>query len=310
MKKFLCYDTNDVANGKIDVDNRGVLKSAGSSTQADWNVTDSADPAFIKNKPFGDVAGVTVFSEYVPSSTGTDDSGNSTFTFTSDNVVEMTTPILVDILLQIEGNGAKTYSNIPGGVHWDNSEHWTATFDTTGLPFTAVLYSGYSGGTTVVVTSLDGSYINGINIKDMERSSVVKINKKYIPDAAQSDWNETDSSDPAFILNKPEIPNGVTWFSASGTQNNMVIKKGENWNNGTAVNGTELMNVFKKGICRCNVTLTECSSTCESIGTIVSCREFVVCGSNRVGAVIACYIDSTGGGNANPVTVEASVQKL
>ena len=31
MKKFLCYDTNDVASGKIDVDSRGVLKSAGSS---------------------------------------------------------------------------------------------------------------------------------------------------------------------------------------------------------------------------------------------------------------------------------------
>ena len=26
MKKFLCYDTNDVANGKIDVDSRGMLK--------------------------------------------------------------------------------------------------------------------------------------------------------------------------------------------------------------------------------------------------------------------------------------------
>ena len=309
MKKFLCYDTNDVANGKIDVDSRGVLKSAGSSAQPDWNVTDSADPAFIKNKPFGDVPGVIVFSEYTPSSTGTDDSGNSTFTFTSDNVVEMTTPILVDILLQIEGNGAKTYSNIPGGVHWDNSEHWTATFDTTGLPFTAVLYSGYSGGTTVVVTSLDGSHINGINIKDMERSSAVKIDKKYIPDAAQSDWNETDSSDPAFILNKPEIPNGVTWFSASGTKDNMVIKKGKDWNNGTALYGRELLNVFEKGVCRCKVTLTACGSAYESIGTIIGCREFIACGSNKVGASIACYVDFTGGGNAEPTTVEASVIK-
>ena len=26
MKKFLCYDTNDVATGKINVDNRGILK--------------------------------------------------------------------------------------------------------------------------------------------------------------------------------------------------------------------------------------------------------------------------------------------
>lgn len=27
MKKFLCYDTNDAASGKIDVDSRGVLYS-------------------------------------------------------------------------------------------------------------------------------------------------------------------------------------------------------------------------------------------------------------------------------------------
>ena len=26
MKKFLCYDTNDAASGKINVDNRGTLK--------------------------------------------------------------------------------------------------------------------------------------------------------------------------------------------------------------------------------------------------------------------------------------------
>ena len=26
MKKFLCYDTNDAASGKIEVDNRGILK--------------------------------------------------------------------------------------------------------------------------------------------------------------------------------------------------------------------------------------------------------------------------------------------
>ena len=38
MKKFLCYDTNDVASGKINVDSRGVLKSVGSSIPS----TDSA----------------------------------------------------------------------------------------------------------------------------------------------------------------------------------------------------------------------------------------------------------------------------
>ena len=62
MKRFLCYDTNDAASGKIDVDSRGMLKSTGSSAQADWNVTDSADPAFIKNKPFGMEKGAVIRS--------------------------------------------------------------------------------------------------------------------------------------------------------------------------------------------------------------------------------------------------------
>ena len=64
MKRFLCYDTNDAASGKIDVDSRGMLKSTGSSAQADWNVTDSNDPAFIKNKPFGEVLGVEIFNQF------------------------------------------------------------------------------------------------------------------------------------------------------------------------------------------------------------------------------------------------------
>ena len=33
MKKFLCYDTNDAASGKINVDSRGMLKPTGSSAQ-------------------------------------------------------------------------------------------------------------------------------------------------------------------------------------------------------------------------------------------------------------------------------------
>lgn len=62
MKKFLCYDTNDVASGKIDVDSRGMLKSTGSSVQADWNENDSSSPAYILNKPENLGGGVTWFA--------------------------------------------------------------------------------------------------------------------------------------------------------------------------------------------------------------------------------------------------------
>ena len=52
MRKFLCYDTNDAASGKIDVDSRGILKSTGSSAQADWNQNDGTQPDYVKNRPF------------------------------------------------------------------------------------------------------------------------------------------------------------------------------------------------------------------------------------------------------------------
>ena len=50
MRKFLCYDTNDAASGKIDVDSRGMLKSTGSSAQADWTQNDSTAADYVKHK--------------------------------------------------------------------------------------------------------------------------------------------------------------------------------------------------------------------------------------------------------------------
>lgn len=304
MKKFLCYDTNDAASGKIDVDSRGMLKSTGSSAQADWNVTDSNDPAFIKNKPFGNVPGVEVFSGYSPR-IETDDDGNQVFTFTGA-VGQIDSGNLVNIQFD-----TGTYENITADQTYTSSTSWEYTFDTAGLPFTVKIEGSYEMSSTVKVTTLDGSYISYIKIVDMSRNSEVKIDKKYLPDAVQvqSNWKVTDSSSPAFILNKPEIPNGVTWFSASGTKDNMVIKKGKDWNNGTTVYGQGLLDAFEKGVCRCKVTITSNSTTYESIGTITGCREFIACSYHRIGAAITCYSNTTNGENATPMIVEASVVK-
>lgn len=142
--------------------------------QADWNVTDSTSQAFIKNKPFGDVPGVQVFSSYSPSNTGNDDDGNQVFTFTSDNNCEIIGR-LTNITI-----GGKTYENIPTNTTQDSSSAWTITFDTTGLPFTVALNSSYNEGTSVVVTSLDGSYIRYIIIKDMGQKEKVKLSSEYL----------------------------------------------------------------------------------------------------------------------------------
>ena len=142
--------------------------------QADWNVTDSTSQAFIKNKPFGDVPGVQVFSSYSPSNIGNDDEGNQVFTFTDNKSCEIAGR-LTNIMI-----GGKIYENIPTTTTQINSSAWTVTFDTTGLPFIVSLGSSNNEGTNVVVTSLDGSYISYITIKDMSQKEKVKLSSEYI----------------------------------------------------------------------------------------------------------------------------------
>ena len=155
-------------NGKL-----GLAPGAGGS-QADWNVTDSADPAFIKNKPFGDVPGVEVFSKFSADTTETNDDGNEVFTFTSSSIIDANIT-LVNIKI-----GNKTYENIAAIMSYTSGTTWEYTFNTTGLPFTVKAESGYGTNSTVKVTSLDGSYINSITITDMKRNSQVKLSAKYI----------------------------------------------------------------------------------------------------------------------------------
>ena len=181
MKKFLCYDTEAAARGEINVDSRGMLKPTTPSAQADWNVTDSADPAFIKNKPFGDVPGVKVFDSGSLTSVETNADGNQVFTFTG-TVGEINSGDRVNIQI-----GIKTYENITATQTYTSSSSWEYTFDTAGLPFTVKIEGGYGMSSTVKVTVLDGDYISFIVITDMSRNSQVKLSAKYINTELGSD---------------------------------------------------------------------------------------------------------------------------
>ena len=172
---FELDDSLALKDGKL-----GLAPGAGGS-QADWNVTDSSDPAFIKNKPFGDVPGVAVFSEGV-SRTETNDDGNLVSTFTkssTENRIEE--GHLCDITLFSTSYGIKrTYSNIRASNDWISSTSWKVTFDTTGLPFTVVLESGYGMNTTVTVTDFDGHDCSYIIIVDKSLIEKAKLSAEYI----------------------------------------------------------------------------------------------------------------------------------
>lgn len=123
---------------------------------------------------------------------------------------------------------------------------------------------------------------------DIKRTAKSNIGKEQV----QADWNENDSSSPAYILNKPEsLSGGVTWFVASGSETSLGVRNGKDWNSGSAVTGTELVNAFESGICRCKVTVVSCCGKYESTGTITSYRQFTLCGAQKVTAIITGYSD-------------------
>lgn len=92
--------------------------------------------------------------------------------------------------------------------------------------------------------------------------------------SAQADWNENDSSSPAYILNKPEnLGGGVTWFVASGDTTALEVRTGENWEDGDSVTGSEIINAFENGICRFKITVVNSCGTYEGMnGTMIGYR--------------------------------------
>ena len=54
-------------------------------------------------------------------------------------------------------------------------------------------------------------------------SSADKVKLDGLQPQVQSDWNEADSSDPAYIQNKPAIPEGVPAYSTSDTGKSLTV---------------------------------------------------------------------------------------
>lgn len=152
----------------------GLAPGAGGS-QADWNVTDITDPAFIKNKPFGDVPGVNVFSSYSPSKVETNSEGHKVFTFTSSNYMTIKGPVIFTIGSQKYENIAVTKSDLSYVVT-------KYMFDTTGLPVIVEATADSSANESVVTVTLlnDGDYASYIIITDMGSNNTIPLSSKYI----------------------------------------------------------------------------------------------------------------------------------
>ena len=172
MRKFLCYDTNDATSGKIDVDSRGMLKSTGSSAQADWNQNDETAADYVKNRPFytGDPVETVLVEE-------------STVTFTEENGL-------------YGADFPSTFEATVGGaykVSWDGATYECTCVDLEETPVIgnlSIIGAGPDSGEPFMMGIMNGK---GIQILTADSSSshtfsisgvvepVVKIDPKYLP---------------------------------------------------------------------------------------------------------------------------------
>lgn len=192
-------------------------EAAESIEQSDWSENDSDDPAYIKGRTHWDES--VVADTIKVTGTGVVDSSNN-----------------VDLLFSLDGTGLSWPSPFPlggaalsiGGVDYllDLSMGYISLTQGSGFPVELAEYEEeYSYGTrTISVPStitipdgIDASNVHKLDNKYLDLDSTPTLNSQKpvtsdgvkrainaIPSQEQSDWNETVSSDPAYIKNKPD----------------------------------------------------------------------------------------------------------
>ena len=288
MKKFLCYDTNDAASGKIGVNSNGVLSPnatvpSTNGTAYQQLVTDGDGNVKWEDKPFGMEKGAVIRSVSGLSSHWSSYNYQQYSYRTSTDIQNTFAPlsqITNTEAIRIEVNGVlyndlvieqrETGVSLDVVIYSDDCPIYIQSSLGTSSPiYTQVLiYSKSLNVDSVKVIDLDG-----------EGGIVKKIDAQYL---YQADWNENDSSSPAYILNKPESLGGVTWFSLSFANSSWEghasdIKKGETWSSGVSTTSEELLDAFKNGLVRAHITDKE-SGTVDWFGTLDGVYHYTGCG--------------------------------
>lgn len=214
-------------------------------TQADWDESDGLAPSYIRNKPFGykddlyanSAQSFSLFRNSIYRSVPDGDGipnvyGNGDeITVIWDSIVYNL--VAKEVTIVIEGGGSLTGYNVLGNpsIFIDAYNGIEPGVDS-GEPFAIV--AGKGG-----IYTRSSLASHSIVIKDA--TNVIKLDPKFLPDEAlfvQSDWNETDENNGAFIKNKPTIPDeyihpdthpasmitGLSAVATSGSYNDLADK--------------------------------------------------------------------------------------
>lgn len=239
---YVHTDNNFTTADKNKLD--GIESGAQANVQSDWNVSDSSSDAFIKNKPT-----IPSGDQLVPSATSSDEGKILTVDSNGD---PSWAP--AQTYSQVQSNWNETDSSavsyiqnkpsIPTATSdlTNDSNFITASdvpgaqvqSDWTEADTSSAAYIAHKPSIPTKTSDLtnDTGYITSASLPSQSQLvpeyTLPEDNGKVltagsttywttIPSQVQSDWTESDSSDPAYIANKPTIPTVDQSYSASST---------------------------------------------------------------------------------------------
>lgn len=193
--------------------------------QSDWTEDDTSSPAYIKHKPnestliAGDnISIVASGDDYVISASGTDLSDYATHTEVN-NVSGAIINVVNNVSSTLDGKIDTVSSAIPdvssfatrnevngvSGVLESEIQIVSAAIpDISDLVDTSTLTS-VSGNIITTVNNVSSVLNNNIETASGNLVELIATVSSEIPEQVQSNWNETDTSDPSYIQNKPDL---------------------------------------------------------------------------------------------------------
>ena len=160
--------------------------------QADWNETDSANPAYIKNKPFGIISGEPKVNAELSWSLTVEDSemGTETCSWDMNSVNKIGTFEGGQYVVSFNGNSAVVdLPETSGTIKTDFIE-------------ISYRYDMWGSLTIFTINSDPPTWGNGSSQLIIAPAEIKKLDSIYV-DGSQSDWNEADPNNAGYIQNKP-----------------------------------------------------------------------------------------------------------
>lgn len=228
-----------------DLTNKPTIPDA--QIQSDWNQSDSTKKDYIKNKPnvpssLSELSGdsthrVVTDSEKETWNNKSDFSGSYTDLTNKPSIPVVPTKVsafindvgYVNKLKTINGESLKGEGNIEIDCEqvqsdWNQSDSSKKDFikHKPTIPVVPTKVSAFQNDAGYIndVSNKQDTLVSGTNIKTINHLSLLGSGNIDIQGGGgtqvQSDWEETDTDDPAYIKNKPTIPSEVTESTVAG----------------------------------------------------------------------------------------------